>query len=255
VYTPENSTQQRSEVWIMNIEGTGNGEQVLSNYDFARGPAWNAEGTQLAVEVAEQNNSAQHDIVRLDLNTNVERPVVATNAWEGGPSWSPDGNQIVYHAQIDDVDCLQLFMVGVESGESQQLIDLAGYDCGQQSGDQWPDWGAKGITFMRRNLAQPDVDEKPTDRVAVLDLTQPIASRITLFRNEVKVGDGPKVRVIPSRFGRWAHSGSYLLFEEERDDGYGLGYLNIDAKDSEGRYPLFTLELEDYTQVDFADWW
>jgi len=271
VHTPENSGQQRSEVWIMDVEGNDDSKRVLTSYDFASAPAWSPNGTHLAAEVVAPVNPGQRDdevaaplnlgrrdIVILDLQAQAgaAQTLVNTNAWEGGPTWSPDGEQIAYHAQVGKVNCLQLFKINVKSGEPQQLIDLAEYDCSeQQSGDQWPDWGVKGITFMRRNLAQPNVDEQRTDRVAVLDPNQPTTSQITLFRNEINVGNGSEVRVIPTSFGRWARGGTYLLFEEERDDGYGLGYLDLNTKDAQGRYPLSILELENYTEVHFADWW
>jgi hypothetical protein len=266
VDTPENNRQQRSEVWIMDVEGNDDGERVLTGYDFASAPAWSPNGTQLAAEIVPPRSAGQRDddelaaplnlalrdIVLLDLEAEdgEVRAIVNTNAWEGGPSWSPDGKQLVYHTRVGDVKCLQLATVDIHSGDNRLIVDLSEYDCSQtDSGDQWPDWGENGVTFVRRNIAQPDVDERPTDRVAVLDPTQPSASQITLFRNQ-SAG-----RAIPSSFGRWARGGSYLLFEEERDDGAGLGYLDLNTKNEEGEYPLWTLELENYTQADFADWW
>lgn len=244
----DNDGTPRSQIWLMSVAGNDDGKRVLGEDYFALAPAWHPDGNQLALEVAAKDNPEQHNIVRLDLNTGDVRPVVDTG---GGPTWSLDGKEIAYHSRVGDGSCLQLFTINVDTKDTHPITSLARYKCDPNSGDQWAAWGAKGIlAWTRRNLAEPDRNEAPTDRVVILDRTKPEQNNITVFRNE---SEG---KAIPFDNGRWSHNGQYLLFEEQRGNGYGLGFLDPTTPDSQGKYPLSTLNIKQpLTQQDFADWW
>jgi len=250
VYTAADSAQQTQEVWILDVNGTDVGRQLLPSYAVARAPAWNQNGTRLAVEVANRDTPNDHDVVIVNLADNdAVTPLLNTGNWEGGPAWSPDGTKIAFHALVEGAKCMQLYTVDLKTNEQQQLTGLTDYDCSEfPNGDYWPDWATNNkITFSRRNLSEPDSGDARTDRVVVWDPTQPDKPRITIFRNETEN------KVYPFDYGRWSQHGTYLLFGEKRDEGYGLGYLSPNEEQKE--YPLFTLELgNDYTNVRYADW-
>ncbi len=120
------------------------------------------------------------------------RPIQITSnaAWEGMPSLSPDGNQIAYVSNASGN--LDIYLIGVEGGESLQLTDDAGEDrnpfwfpdgssvgfASNRSGD-WGVWKVGrfgGGPIMVVSHATYGAISPEGDRMAVETKTEPIGS-------------------------------------------------------------------------------
>jgi serine/threonine protein kinase len=220
---------QRSELWLMDGDGS-NQRQLLDEYTLARSPAWSPDGQWLAVEVAHPGQEwLQHDLMLVNIETGVDSPLVASGLWEGGPTWSPTGDRVAYHARSVGTDCTQLFAIDVQSGTSQQLTDLRGVQCEpQREGDFWPDWSPDGsqIAFARKLGGR--------EQLALLNFDTGTV--------ELVVTDGG-----PASHPRWSTKGGYLLFQESDQGQTQLWSLNTEDL-------TFTKVNTGVSQSRLADW-
>jgi hypothetical protein len=192
-------------LWIINVDGTGR-SRLLEQYAVARAPAWAPKrDDQLAVEVAAPGKEfVQHDIVLLNLQTDAVTPLVNSGAWEGAPSWSPDGKSIAFNGRIGGSQCMRLYMQSIAGSEPRQLTaPPSGAACVKSQGDFWPTWSPDGkrIAFGRKyKIPECAVGEC----VAVL----------TVASGEMEFWSTGK----PAGRPRWSPNGQYLLFEEKDPD-------------------------------------
>jgi len=200
---------QTSEVWVMNADGTDARLVYVPNYSFTRAPAWSPDQQWLAIEVATDNKRVHNDLALVHLDSTEVRLLAATKAWEGGPTWSPDGTRVAFHARLSG-KCMQLFVVDVDGGVPRQLTDLSSEGCTPSNdGDFWPDWSPDGqqIAFGRKLKGQ--------EQVALLNVE---TGSVQLIEQSLS----------PSGHPRWSADGKYLLFEHGKQDAVTLVQFDIE---------------------------
>ncbi len=199
-----------SEVWLMDRNGA-NPRRVLPSYPLARSAAWSPDGAWLALEVAENDREwKDHDIVLVNVANGSVSTLITSPQWEGGPTWSPDGVQVAFHARRGS-KCMEIFSMGLQNGSTeQQITNLSGNECNtQSSGDYWPDWSTTGIA-MGRKLAGKE-------QIVVID---------PVTRAETVLDTGEQ----PAGHPNWSADGRHLLFEQGKLPSVALARYDLESK-------------------------
>lgn len=154
------------------------GEMDILRSDVAPGatPAWSPDGTQIVFAGNAKRGDFSSSILYV-MNSDGTQVKRLTHKWgpkpvvELSPSWSPDGNRIVFVSDRDasDTKSWSLYTVEASGGKEQKLIQNDGNDLD-------PDWSPDGskILFVR-TFAPPDYrlyTVKP-DGSDVTELLQP----------------------------------------------------------------------------------
>ena len=102
VYDPS-STVTSGEIYIMNADGTGQPAQLTDDGIDKRGPAWSPDGKSIlfACRSGEPTANAPtvptFEICVMDVATRQITQLTLNNIGELTPTWSPDGQLIVFH--------------------------------------------------------------------------------------------------------------------------------------------------------------
>lgn len=89
------------------------------------------------------------DIFVMDMRVGVARPIVASEAQDRYPEWSPDGTQLMYHANPESFDPstmsnpFDLFLTD-ETGIDPQLLYISAQPGNQQFNEAMPSWSPDG---------------------------------------------------------------------------------------------------------------
>jgi Tol biopolymer transport system component/imidazolonepropionase-like amidohydrolase len=101
VFSSDRSGQY--DIWILNV-GSGELRRLTTNpaEDFA--PSWSADDR----EIAFVSTRAPAGVWAVDVESSAERPMAAVTGSVSGPSWTPDGKQVLYNVVADGAARLEL---------------------------------------------------------------------------------------------------------------------------------------------------
>ncbi len=105
-------------IYEANIDGS-------SLKELTSGPAYHAEcayspdGTEI-VYASNEDGTMNLYIMNND-GSNVRKVTSNTSSYNGGPFFSPEGKRIIFRADRDEPDYLQLYVIGVDGANEQQL--------------------------------------------------------------------------------------------------------------------------------------
>jgi Tol biopolymer transport system component len=155
------------EIYSMN---PGGGVQTNLTNDplWDRSPAWSADGGKVAF--SKLAGTARHQIYRMNADGTGQTRVSPTDVWSyDKPSWSPDGTQIVAHANRDPGGS-QLDIVRMDADGTDEVVltfDSSGVDVD-------PAWSPDGgrIAFAsRRGASSMDIYVMGADGSSPVELT------------------------------------------------------------------------------------
>ncbi len=146
-----NKTLTYPRISLMNSDGSN--YRRLRNFSqfSASAPAWSPRGDKI-VFVIDGTDDIPHSAINT-ADTNGEGRQVVDGDWDviecrNKPSWSPDGNSILFDKWVFSTGDMELYVKSLKGGEAQQLTDSIGYNF-------HPSWKAEQRT---RPLADFDGD-------------------------------------------------------------------------------------------------
>jgi Tol biopolymer transport system component len=170
---------------------------------FAEAPVWSPDGTIIAFDGV-PNSDVLRDIYLVNVSVNPEQFQITTlPGFDCYPSFSPDGQQIVYMSERDGNR--DLFIMDLEGTDTIQLTDEPTYD-------YEPSWSPDGehILFVSRRSGESEI--------YVMDVDGSNVRRLT---------ESPKLDWRPV----WSPDGEWIVFESWRTGNGDIYLMRPDGSD------------------------
>lgn len=113
------------ELFLINSNDGGQRRQITDTGGANRAPAWSPDGTRLAFARGKGSPEPSWTFESSDIciiNSNGTSERCRQTPWpEDLPSWSPDGNWIVFHRWVDATYRTEIFIVRADFGEERRV--------------------------------------------------------------------------------------------------------------------------------------
>ena len=116
---------QFGDIWIQEVDGTGPRNLTGGAAEFCTLPAWAPGGGRLAFSCAEVSPD-DYDIWVVNSDGSGLAPVTDGPGLDFDPTWSPDGNQIVFSSNREGND--ELYSLDLDSGNLTNLTETTDSD-------------------------------------------------------------------------------------------------------------------------------
>jgi Tol biopolymer transport system component len=194
----------RRDVWLIKPDGTGqyNLTGTLDN-TFAEAPVWSPDASTIAFDGL-PNSDVERDIYMVTVDPNPEQWAITNQPdFDCYPSFSPDGQRIIYMAEHEGNR--DLFIMDVDGTNIVQLTDDPTYD-------YEPAWSPDGerIAFISRRSGNSEL--------YVMDIDG---------SNMVQLTDDAKLDWRPA----WSPDGEWIAFESWRTGNGDIYIIRPDGSD------------------------
>ncbi len=106
--TNKDDANNNGEIYSMNSDGT-NYKRLTNNSRLEQNPSYSPSGTKILFEAIASSTPERYQLYLMNVDgsneiqlTNLENG--ANNVYTGNPSWSPDGNKVVFISNKDDIN-------------------------------------------------------------------------------------------------------------------------------------------------------
>ena len=203
-----------SEVFVMNADGS-NPTNLTNHPDSDYNPIWSPSGNRIAYTTNRESASPVLSIdPKLIINGyNIEIFVMNADGsgqmnlsnhpgWDGYPSWSPDGDQLVFQTDRDELNGVVMGVVPVDLGREIYLINADGTNPTQLTNspenDVYPSWSPDGAKIVFQSYRDGNAE------IYVMNPDGTGQTRLTTH---------PESDMSPS----WSPDGSWITFHSSRD--------------------------------------
>lgn len=195
----------RRDVFLIRPDGSGERNLTLSLPNtFAEAPVWAPDGNSIAFDGV-PNSDVLRDIYLVTVSdTPEQRPLTTLPGFDCYPSFSPDGQQVVYMSEREGNR--DLYIMDLNGNDLVRLTDDPTYD-------YEPAWSPDGsqIAFVSRRTGDSEIYVMDADGSNVRQLT-----------------DAPKLDWRPA----WSPDGEWIAFESWRNDNADIYMIRADGSET-----------------------
>jgi TolB protein len=128
-----------AEIYVIEANGKGKPRRLTNNSEEERAPDWSPDGKLIAYmcrkgEAADGRTIGTFEICVVNADGSGQKRITTNRVAELGPSWSPDGKQIIFHRAVGGVGQYQLFTINADGTGEKQLTFPPGFN-------GFPSWG------------------------------------------------------------------------------------------------------------------
>jgi len=256
-----------SEIFVMNADGS-NPTNLTNHPDSDYNPIWAPNGNRIAFTTNRESTgpvlSADpkliingYNIEIFVMNADGSGQINLSNhpGWDGYPSWSPDGDQLVFQTDRDVLNGVVMGVVPVDLGQEIYLIDADGTNpiqlTNSPENDVYPSWSPDGskIVFQSYRDGNSEIYVMNPDGTGQTRLTthpesdmspswSPDGSWITFHSG--RDGNMEIYKMMASGFSQtrltndpewdwgpsWSHNGLQIVFQSSRDGNSEIYIMN-----------------------------
>lgn len=219
-------------IYTMDVDGT-NIQQVTQSYDMPFSPhlSWSPDDSQIAFHDKRSGNGEfnedeafYNEIYTINIDGSNLTRLTDNDAFDGNPSWSPDGDKIVFNSSRDGgVNADQeIYTMNTDGSEPQKITD----DPDQNHRARWSFDGSKFVFVSDRN---------GNDDIYTMNIDGSEVQRLTDYDGE-------------DQNPAWSADGNEIVFVTNRDINREIYQINADGSGS-------TTNLTDNGATDEAPFW
>ncbi len=240
------SQEKFSDLYVMNIDGTGQTRLTASPGLYTWSSDWSPDGKQIVFTRGEPDNP-ESALYILNVDGSGLRQLIDMPGAEWVPSWSPDGKRIAFVSKTERDQ--QIFAINADGSDLRQLTHTVAPTYG-------PDWSPDGTHIVYNSNASGN-DQLYTMNSDGTNQT-PITSRGTdnwgaawspdgnwIAFNSFRDGDGDIYLIHPDGSGEqrltddaarefspaWSPDGRHIAFVSEQDGQFDVYVMNADGSD------------------------
>ena len=205
------------EIYVMNVDGTGVVEQLTDRGSTDRFPSWSPGGERIAFssnrsEFLGISTTDDYEIYVINADgTGVVDQLTDNDTFESRPSWSPDGNQITFYSDRNEIlgiattNDYEIYVMDADGSNLRQLTDND-----VVVSDTHPSWSPSGDRIAFSSNSDGDFD------IWMIDVEDRSLTQLT----DNSVSDS---------YPSWSPDGNRVAFASDSDGDFDIWVIDANG--------------------------